>query len=105
MPNTAGSPNAQWKQNILHNTKTTDIFVPRFTLYREYRTINLDNVTYTMYKYPTMYKTKSSPRNINMKSLIYTISTITTPNLISAALFYATPSNILLGRATAIYNG
>ena len=33
-----------------------------------------------MYKYPTMYKTKSSPSNINMKS---PIATITTPGFIS----------------------
>ena len=30
-----------------------------------------------------MHKTRSSPQNINMKSLIYTISTITSPDFIS----------------------
>ena len=53
----------------------TDRFVPRFTLYREYRTINLINVTYAINKYPQMYKTRSSPRNINMKSQIQYLNT------------------------------
>ena len=64
--------------------QTTDRFVPQFTLHREYRRINLINVTYTIDKYPKMYKTRSSPRNINMKSPIYTISTITESDFISS---------------------
>ena len=39
------------RKNILHNTQTTNRFVPWFTLYREYKTINLDNMTLTTYKY------------------------------------------------------
>ena len=46
--------------------------------------INLNNVTYIMYKYPTMYRTGSNPCNINMELPIDTIATITTPNFISA---------------------
>ena len=71
------------KQNIITSYKTTDRFVPRFTLHREYRTINLNNVTYSIDKYPQMYKTGSNPKNINMKPPIYTISTITTSDFIS----------------------
>ena len=44
--------------------------------------INLDNITYIMDKYPAMYKTKSSPSNINIKSQIDIIATITTPDFI-----------------------
>ena len=39
------------KQNIITSYKTTDRFVPQFTLHWEYRTIILDNVIYQCYKY------------------------------------------------------
>ena len=39
-----------------------------------------------MYQYPKMYKTKSRHRNINMKSQINTIATMTTSDFISAFL-------------------
>ena len=54
------------KNYIIH--KTTNIFVPRFNLHREYKTINLDNVTYKMYNYSSIYKTMSRLSNIDMKS-------------------------------------
>ena len=50
--------------------KTTNRFVPLFTLHPKYRTINLNNATYTISKYRKRYKTRFSPRNINMKSSI-----------------------------------
>ena len=58
------------KTKMITSYKTTDRFVPWFTLHREYKTINLINVTYTIDKHSKMYKTRSSPKNINMKSSI-----------------------------------
>ena len=37
------------KNNVTF-AKTTDIFIPQFTLYREYRTINLKHVAYKYIK-------------------------------------------------------
>ena len=47
-------------------------------------TINQSNVTYIMCRHPSMYKTRSRPSDINMKSQIDTIATFTTPDFISA---------------------
>ena len=55
---------------MITSYKTTGRFVPRFTIHREYRTINLSNVTYTIDKYPKMYKTRSSPKTMKTKSSI-----------------------------------
>ena len=49
-PNQRTVPKRSGSKIILHNTQTTDRFVLRFTLYREHRTINLNNVTLMLYK-------------------------------------------------------
>ena len=89
-PHRLGTPNTQPNTRTVEamkiyyiNEQTTDIFVSRFTLHRGYRTINLINVTYTIDKYPQMHKTGSNPRNINMKSQINIIATMTTLDFIS----------------------
>ena len=81
--------------------KTTDRFVFRFTLHREYRAINLNNVIYTINECPQMYKTRSNLRNINMKSQEHAMSTITTPDFISMYLYaasklYVVPALVLV---------
>ena len=48
--------------------KTTDIFVPRFTLHQECRTIILDNVTYTMCKISHNVQNQVQSQKQNMKS-------------------------------------
>ena len=49
-------------------TKTIDIFVPRFALHWEYRTMILENVTYTMYKMSLSVQNQVQSQELNMKS-------------------------------------
>ena len=67
--NATWSPNAQWKQTIYYIIHRQQTYLYLSLPYTENtEQINLDNVTYKMYKYPTIYKTRSRPNNINMKS-------------------------------------
>ena len=91
--NATWGPNAQWKQNIkyyiIHKQQTYLYLGLPYT--KNTGQINLDNVIYRIYKYPTMYKTRSRPNNINIKSQIDTIATITTPDFISSGLWHYKP--------------
>ena len=69
---------ARIKNYIIHRQQTDLYLGLPYT--EDIGQINLNNVTYKIYKYPKMYKTKSNPSNINMRS---PIATITIPNFIS----------------------
>ena len=52
-----------------------------------------------------MYKTMSSPRNIKMKSPIYTLSTITASGFISGAIGAVFISKVIYNLKNAAFNG
>ena len=90
-PHRLGTPHSKPKLAVETITKITEYTGNRHMWISVYPTPRIqdnqpNNVTYKMYKYPTMNKTGSRPSSINMKFQIDTIATITTPDFISVGL-------------------